>query len=402
LGSGGGRAIGLLTALVSAAVLGSEQYGVFAFLAVTATLLSSFGVLGFAPLTTQAIAMAPGQRQSRVLAAAALSAVIGLLLAWCVTFVSVTNLVHLGHWVNGYLLLHGLAGAAIVTWTLGSGTSAVVTAVLAGHKRFDLSTKLAVARAAAVGVATASAGFATGSASHCALAAGSAETLMAGFGLALLIRKRWCAFADWRELVAPARTLARGSIPAGFAALSIHAAIWFMASLLLSRPSGLAENGGFALANRLSLFVSFIPGALAVSSVSYVASQTDPERARALALRVVRTGTGLACATALGLVAVASNVVGLFGASYSPFSSTTAIMAVAGFAISANALLGNVAVGLGKIGAWVMSDLVLGIALAGAAIALVPTYGGNGAALATLIAYGVSVVFLAIALRTAS
>jgi O-antigen/teichoic acid export membrane protein len=195
-------------------------------------------------------------------------------------------------------------------------------------------------------------------------------------------------------------SLARGAVPAGVASLSIQAAIWFTQSLLLLRADGLSENGAFGLASRLSLLVSFLPVALATASVSFIGQQTDAAQAHAMAKRIIKVGICASLVAMALLGSMAAYLNDLFGTGYAEHASTTALMALAGLAVSTNALLGNTAVGMGRVREWVTSDIVLAIAMAVTASLLIPRYGPDGAAITHLLSYGISAGFLAWKLRT--
>lgn len=402
VGSGAGRAVGLVSALGGAAVLGSAQYGAFTFLATTATLVSSLGVLGFGPLVTRAVASRSPTPRVDQLAAAVLCIVTALLLVVGLCLAAVVNIADLDTSWPGYRLLHGTGVGTVVVWATGAGLSAIVTAVITGHRRFVPATMLTLARSVAVGGSAFVTSVTTGRATDAATAAGVAELLVAAAGVALLRRERYLQPFQWRSLVAPVASLTRGAVPAGAASLSIQAAIWFTESLLLLRPDGLSENGAFGLASRLSLLVSFLPVALATASVSFVSRQPDAAQARALAKRIIMVGFGASLVAMVMLVGTAAHLNGLFGTGYSEHASTTALMGVAGLAVSANALLGNTAVGLGRVRDWVASDIVLAASMTIAAYVLIPPTGPDGAAITHLLSYGISAGYLTLRLWTAA
>ncbi|WP_328425701.1 polysaccharide biosynthesis C-terminal domain-containing protein [Micromonospora sp. NBC_00389] len=385
----------MLAALAGAAVLGSEQYGLFAFLTLTVSLLNSFAVPGLAPLVNQAIAATGDLRRAGALTSVALSFVAVQLFICCTGFLLLVDVAKVDWSGQGNELLQGFGSAVAVWWTVATGFGIVISAVFAGHKRFATLAKLTFARAVLVGCTTVTVGAMYGSATLSAAAAGTAEMAMTAVGLVIVLKARWLVPAGRHEAMALARSLVRRAVPAGAAALSINGAAWLLQSLLLSRADGLAENGGFALASRLSLVVSFLPGALANSSITYVAGPSDPLRTRSVVLRVVKIGMAFAVAAALSIVVAANYLPALLGPTYEQFSSVIVIMALTGVAVSANHVLGSVAVGLGRIRAWVISDGVLAAALCILALLLAPRYGANGAAIATGFAYAVSAALLA-------
>ncbi|MEU4423059.1 oligosaccharide flippase family protein [Actinoplanes sp. NPDC024001] len=392
LGSGAGRAAGLIAGLGAAAVLGSAEFGVFTYLTATAALISMLGVLGFGPLVTRAVAAGPDTLEVRQIAAAVLLVTTALLAVAGCAVAAVASVTPIG-------MLHGSGLVAALLWALGLGTSTVVTAVLTGHRRFTVVTVLTVVRAVASGSAVYAASVTTADAAVAALAAGTAETLLAAVGVLVLIQRRYLATFPARLLCSRVTGLITPAVSAGIAGLAIYGVGWLVQITLLLRPDGLAENGAFGLACRLSLIGSFLPSTLAGAAVPYLGRQSPPA-ARALARRIVRFGLGTATLVSLTLAAASPMLNEAFGPSYAGYAATTALMACASLTVSANALLSSVAVGLGRLRHWIVSDLVLAAVMAAAALVLVPALGASGAAASHLISYAVSAAYLAVRLRS--
>ncbi|AGL16326.1 lipopolysaccharide biosynthesis protein [Actinoplanes sp. N902-109] len=386
-----GRGAGLLAGLAGAAALGPAGYGAFAFLATSAVLVSACGVLGFGPLLTRAMAADPETRTAR-LAAAVLIVSTGLTLGAGLVLVA-------GAWLTGVAVLHGTAAPAVLVWALGTSGATILTAVFTGHRLFGAAALLTVARAVLAGTAALGAAVGTGNPSLAALAAGGAEVLLALAGLGWLRRTGRVAPVPVRLLRVVVAGLARPALAAGVASLAIQGALWLTQNLLLSGPGGLADNGAFALAGRLSLVVSMLPLALGGAAVPYLSRVAEPARGHALARQITAWGLVLAVPVAALLAGLAPAVNRWFGPGYAGYAPTTTLMAVTGVAVAANSVLGSVAVGLGTIRDWIVSDLLLAVVLAGAALMLVPRYGSQGAALAHLAGYGASAACLAVRLR---
>lgn len=393
LGSSAGRAAGLIAGLGTAAVLGSTGFGSFTYLATTAALISTLGTLGFGPLLTRTVAAGTVTHELRQVAAAVLSVVIALLLVFGCGVAAAASITPIG-------VLHGVGLFAVLLWALGTGTSAVVTGVLTGHRQFSVVAVLTVARAVASGCAVLAASVITADAAVAALAAGIAETLLSAVGVLVLVRRGYLAAVPVRLLRRRLAGLFGPAVSAGLAALTIHGAFWLTQSLLLRRPEGLAENGAFGLACRLSLIGSFLPLTLAGTALPYLGRRSEPVAARALARRVVFCGLAMGTVIPLLLATVSPTLNRAFGPDYAEYAGTTALMAATAVAVSANALLGNVAVGLGSFRHWIVSDLLLAAVMAVAALLLVPAHGAPGAAATHLISYAFSSAYLAAGLRS--
>jgi O-antigen/teichoic acid export membrane protein len=401
-GMGVGRAIGLLSALAGALMLGTEQYGAFAYLATTATVISSLSVLGFAPLVTRGVAASRSKSQAATVTGTAIVIVCGLLITWTLAQGAVVTLADLGSTWPEFRIVEGVGSLVVAIWAAATTIFAITSATIAGNQQFRLLTMLTVVRAVAVGGAACAVAAVNAVGAASALAAACADLIVALFSLILLRRAGDIRKPARAEIVGEALKLSKGAIPAGAASLLIQAALWLTQSMLLLRPDGLSENGAFAIATRLCLIVTFLPSALATASVSYIARQDDGALARRLGWRIVGFGTAASLVGMLLAGGVGSYAMVTLSTDYADYTTTTTLMAVAGVAISANVLLGNVAVALGRIRAWVVSDVVLAASLMGIAFLLVPGFGANGAAVASIVSYAVSACVLLFSLRRRS
>jgi O-antigen/teichoic acid export membrane protein len=387
------RALGLVASLVGAAALGPARLGAFAFLAVTASLVAAMGVLGSALLTTQRIADAKTIKARRDTGAFAMSATTTLLALLGVAYWLISQWQFI---VRDWLGSPSPAVAAIVAlWALASGSNQMFVAIMTGNLAFQQYAVVSMLRGLSVGLCTATAAVLTQSTELTALGAALGESLVAVGTLVLVLKKRWIAGsprAGWRT---NGRTLVKGALGAGTASLTIMIALWGSQVLLLKTENGYAENGGFSLASRLIMLVTFLPGSLAAASLPFLSERSSSPVNRRRRLRSVWIGcvfSSLIVGAALALAA--PFIMPLLGAGYKRYTSTLVIMCATGVAMSANVVLGVFAVAEVRIRLWVVSDLVLAVALLGLSALTVSSWGANGLAFSYAVSYTISAAML--------
>jgi len=389
--SAAARAVGFFAALIGAAALGPRQFGEFAFAATTASLISVAGILGFVPLTTKQVANAKTGKEARD---------VGRLVV-TITFLLLTllgvgywlALANLSPWIPPNLQTSRVAAGMVSIWAISGGLVQIIGAVLTGHKKFVALANLTLLRGVVVSVSTATAAYITHSAVSTTMAAALSEALACAIAVIFTSMSGWLhgsTRAGWRHNGWP---LIHGTL-AGVANLLIMAAIWGSMALLLSTPAGHEQNGGFSLANRLTLAITFLPSTLATASLPFISGDLAVKSRSQRVRRIVLFSSGWAIASATILAVSSPLLLSLIGASYTQFTSTVVIMSGAGIAISMNAVLGYLAIADGRIRLWIISDLVLAAILMSVAWATVNRWGAEGLATAYLVSYFVSAAML--------
>jgi O-antigen/teichoic acid export membrane protein len=386
------RAVGFVATIIGAAALGPRHFGEFAFAATTASFIAAAGVLGFAPLTTKRIANAKTEQDACDVGRLAVTTTLLLL-----------SLLSIGYWMTCVRFAPWLqsdlgtyrAGVAMVSiWAVSVGVTQVLSAVLSGHKDFTALANLTLLRGGIVGVSTAAAAFITRSAVSTTAAAALSEMLacVITFSFTSLAgRLRGSTRAGWLQ---DGWSLMRGSLGSGAASLLIMGSIWGSMALLLTTPAGHEQNGGFSLANRLTLAITIVPSALAVSSLPFFSGDLGGEMRSRRLRRMIRMSSAWAIASAAALAVLSPLVLPLLGSNYSQFTGVVVIMCATGVAMSANAVLGCLAVSDGRIRRWIISDLALATTLMALSWATVGTWGAGGLAIAYLISYSLSAATL--------
>jgi O-antigen/teichoic acid export membrane protein len=148
------------------------------------------------------------------------------------------------------------------------------------------------------------------------------------------------------------------------------------------------------------LIVTFLPNALAVTALPYLANGRE-----AMAKRQRRTtqvlGVSLLASVPIASVFAVGGylLLPLLGSGYEDYRGTVALMALTGVAVSVNNLLGSIAVAGERFRLWITSDIVLAAFIAGLSIPLVSAWGADGMACAYLLAYTISAAMLTPAAR---
>jgi glycosyltransferase involved in cell wall biosynthesis/O-antigen/teichoic acid export membrane protein len=378
------RAVGFVAAIIGAAALGPRQFGEFAFSATTAALIVATGVLGFSPLTMKRIADAETASAARD---------VGRLVV-TVTFL-LLSLLGVGYWLIFGTLSQRLhwdsamsaTDAGIVSlWAVAIGVTQILGAVLSGHRKFAALANLTLLRGVLVGAGVSATAFLTHSASSTIVAAALSEATACAIALVFTSmggRLRGSARAGWNH---NGWSLVRGAVGSGLANLMIQLAMWASMVLLLRTPAGYIENGGFSVANRLTLVVTFLPSALAASSLPFLSGRLSLEMRSRRVRRMLRISAGWVIFSASAVAVSAPLLLSLLGSSYRQFTVTVIIMSGTAVAMAANVILGYLAVASGRVPRWIVSDLILAATLFAVSWATVGHWGANGMAAAYLIA----------------
>ncbi len=207
---------------------------------------------------------------------------------------------------------------------------------------------------------------------------------------------------DYRVTRAEWRTLWRLGFPAFVAFLSVSAAYLGGQLLLAHRAGGYADVAAFNVAYRWHLALLFIPAAIApvlLPIMTNLISQghtDDSRRLYRLSLLLMATLTSIPAAL---LALAAPHVLALNGSFYSANAGPLIFLAIASIPSALNSVLSSASLSHGLIRAWLVSDLVLAGVLFITAIALIPSLGASGLAIAYLAGYAATDAILAVPLR---
>jgi O-antigen/teichoic acid export membrane protein len=386
-GAGVSRGATLLASVLVARLIVPDEFGRLTLTLSAVTLLAGFAGLGLTLALTRQVAEAK-TTQPRVAgryigSVILLTAAVGLAMAVAIALgrapIAQTLLQS-----RAFGSLIAAAAAAVLFTTLNSTIQGALTGLEAFRQLAAAQWIQGLGTAAGL-IVGASAGGALGamvgfSIGQCGAAGCSLELLRrnaSAQGVAV-------AYAARREEVGH---LFRYGIPAFVALITVSCAIFGGQFLLSRQPSGYAAVALFSVAYRWQLVILFVPACIAPVLVPVMTRLHVADRGRELAsiFRGTMWGTfALAGATAAVIAAAAPVVLGFSGEFYSRHPLPLMILAAASIPAALNNVLSSTSVSLGAMREWLLSDVVLAIALLGTAAALVGSLGATGLAVAYL------------------
>lgn len=390
LGSGGGRAVGMVAALIAAWLLGPAQFGVLGFAQATAVMISSFGGLALPAIVTREVAQKPFE-DSMITRS-------GLRVAWTTTLLVASALLVVALLGIGITLPDEareavpLLMAAIVVSAAAQSSNGILLGRLLGTGELAGWSTYTAVRAAAVGTGSALLAV-SGSGSAAMAGAALGEVAVAAF---YYVRLRRESAGDPPSSYARGWALLRLSAAPALAEQGYQGAYWLGQVWLVAQPNGLVLVGWFTLANRLVQGASFLPLSF-VNSYAAALHRAAAGRTglRATFLKTLRLTT-MAASAATAALMVAAMVLGRFSDEYSGAATTIQVLSLSLVLIGWNSLVGDLALATHHEVGWAISDLVLAAVFVVAAWALIPAKGPVGLALAAIVSYAVSVVFLVV------
>jgi O-antigen/teichoic acid export membrane protein len=388
VGSGGGRAAGLVGALVAAWLLGPAQFGVLGFAQATAVMISSFGGLAMPAIVTREVAQ---QSADNTLITRS-----GLRVAWTTTMLVALVLLAVAALGVGITLPEEARGsvpllmAAVVVSAAAQSTNGILLGRLLGIGELATWSTFTAARAIAVGVGSASAAL-TGSGTWAMVGAALGE---AAVGTVYYVRLRRQSQGDAPSSYRRGWNLLKLSAAPAVAEQGYQGAYWLGQLWLVAQPNGLVLVGWYTLANRLVQGASFLPLSFVNSYASALhRAATAHAHVRATFLKTARLTTMAAIAATVALI-VAAAVLGMVSDEYAGAAPTIQVLALCLVFIGWNSLVGDLALATHQIVGWALSDVVLAGVFILAAWLLIPGYGPVGLAVAGVVSYSASVVFL--------
>jgi O-antigen/teichoic acid export membrane protein len=192
-------------------------------------------------------------------------------------------------------------------------------------------------------------------------------------------------------------SLRKVGLPAVIASISVLLSLLVGQRILVGQPDGFVDVAQFSVAYRWSLVVLFIPASISPVMLPLL-SNLAGANARAAFQRLL-TGNFLTLTLVTAIPAVLMIlcrrfVLGLSGGSYRSDTAAFVILMGATVPIVWNTILSQAALALEAIAAWLISDLVLALALVAGAVLLVPDHHSAGLAAAYAVAYGATCAVL--------
>jgi O-antigen/teichoic acid export membrane protein len=378
------RGLGFIAYLIAARALGPQDFGRLTGLQIIVAVgaaVSGLGLAVIAPKTIAQLRIIDLDEARRIGGSLlAMTAAGGLLVAFLAVLVG-----------RPALATVQVPGLVVVTVGLAVATAlgAILTAVLYGLEATADAAMANVARGILTLIAVVSqAANGLGAVVIALLAVEVAMLVVTG---ALLTRSR-----DGVRFVVRFRLERRDlqmlwqlGMPALLGSAVVLPSMWLGQALLSSQPGGLHALGLFGLAFRFYLVILFVPAAITPMVLPALARTLAERRSSGTYGRLVRASlvlnVGLAAILALVVAGSAPVLANIGGSGYAGARPIIVVLAVAALAAGLNNVLSQAAISMGRIRAWLLSDIILSVALALTAAVLVPRWLGTGLATAYLI-----------------
>lgn len=188
---------------------------------------------------------------------------------------------------------------------------------------------------------------------------------------------------EWRVLLA-------FSLPVILSATLVSPPMWLASTVLIGQPNGYAEMGIVSAATQWRTAITFLPSALSQLALPLLASlqQAEADRQYRSVLRwnLIITGSS-AVAAAIPICLVSPWLMGLYGPSFAPGWPVLIMSALTAVLISVNSVIGSLIATTGSVWHGLFFNLLWAILLLVLAVLLVPLYLARGLAAALLLAY---------------
>ncbi len=379
----------LVASVITARLLGREQFGEYGIVQSTVGMFGVFAGMGLGLTATKYVAQFRVHARTRAGRVIALSSAVASgtgIFAVLVLLLSAPWLAR--NTLNAPPLSAALRiGAALLFLNTVNGLQ---TGVLAGFEAFRAIARVNVIR----GIVTVP--FAVTGAIWLGLT-GAIIALVAAGAVAwifnhLAIRtecRRDAIAVHWKSLWSEHPMLWRFSLPALLAGGLNTPVIWAASSMLVNQPAGYAQMGLFSAANQWRTAVTFLPALFSQPLLSMLSNlgAEDPVSFRKLLRTTMLLTFGLSAGMSLPIVLCSSWIMRAYGRDFSAGSPVLILLVIATVISSTATVIGQALASLDRMwwtfaftAAWAVVFLLLAIRLA-------PRYGALGLAQAFLAAY---------------
>lgn len=384
------RGMGLLASIVVARSLGKAGFGELGIIQGTAGMFGVLAGFGLGTTATKYVAEfrnTDGPRVGRIIA-------LSSALSWASSGLMTIALFFSSGWLasatlNTPLLAPQLRIASLLL--LLGGINGAQTGVLSGFEAFrsvagiNLAVGLFSFPCLVIGV-------------HFAGLTGAVWGLVANLALNCLlnfvcVRREVCrqgVTIEWRRFTAELPLVWRFSVPVTLVSLVMVPTNWWTSTMLATSRHGYAALGEFSAASQWRNFVTVLPmmlAGVAIPMLSNLHGKRDGVGYRRVLfsnLCVVAVLAGLAAA---GIVLFAGLIAISYGSGFANSAPVIRWMAISGFLIAINSVVGTAITSLGRVWAGLVFCILCSLVLVGCAYGLVPRYGAVGLAIANVLAY---------------
>ena len=392
---------GLAASVITARLLGRDQFGEFGIVQSTVGLFGVFAGMGLGLTATKYVAelrVANPQRAGRIIA---LSTAVAL----CTAAISVLVLFTAAPWLaastlNAPKLSTELRIATGVLFL--NAMNGTQTGVLAGLEAFRTIARVTLTR----GVLTfplAVAGVLLWG------LRGAVVALVAAAAVGWILNhisihnecRRNNIIVRWENFWAERIILWKFSLPAVLGGAMATPAMWATSSILVNQPHGYAEMGVFSAANQWRNAVAFLPSMLSQPLLSMFSNLSvgDSGSFRKLLRANLLLSFGLSLLMAAPILVCSSWILKAYGPGFVAGRWVLTLLVLATVISSTTAVIGQAIAGLGKMWWGFNLNTVWALILLSCAVLLVPRYGALGLATAFLASYLVHALTSALAYR---
>jgi len=390
MGAGASQSLMLLTSIISARILGKQQFGEFGIINNTIGMFSVFAGFALGMTATKYVAEFRRKDPFKAGRIVALSSLVAMGTGAAVALV----LLVIAPWLASETLaapqLTGLLRISAGFLFFGA-LSGAQTGALAGFEAFRtiarvnimtglVSFPLIIGGVYLFGLQGGVSGLVVSSAANCLMntIALRAEARRAGIPIG------YAGCGSERHV------LLGFSMPAVLAGIMFNPVNWACAAMLVNQPDGYANMGVFSAANAWQKAILFLPGclnAIALPMLSdFYGSGKRGDYKKALWYNIALNG-GSAIIVASAITLVSSYIMRSYGSGFVEGRNVLIILSFSAVLISINSVAGSAIASAGRTWFGFLFNLLWGVALICSAYFLIPLYGATGLALATLFSY---------------
>jgi len=390
IGSVTARILALASSLILARILGKSGFGEFGIIQNTIGLFAILAGMGLGTTATKYIAEYRGTNPEKVLGIIKLSSQ----LSWGTGLIMAAALVISAKPLAIHTLLAPHLGSTLrlsALLVVFGGVAGAQSGVLAGFQSFKEISSITLYTALVSFAATVLAASIYG-------LEGAVAGLIIGSAFNVFINKkavkRHCIkqskITQLKDVVKDMSVLWKFSLPVTMVSLLIIPANWACNAMLARSASGYAAVGDYAVATQWRNIVVFVPAALVAVVISTLsglisAGEIDSYK-KILKLNLLITGIIAGC-SAMAIIFLANVIARTYGEDFVSTGPVISLMAISGFLIAMNSVVGNAITSLGR--AWVgfVFCTITACILVFTAQFLIPIYGATGVAVANVVAY---------------
>lgn len=190
----------------------------------------------------------------------------------------------------------------------------------------------------------------------------------------------------WREWP----VICHFALPAMSTGLLVSPVTWISNLILINQPGGYGEMGLFNAANQWRMFIVFIPSLLSSAMLPVLSetwgekNQSDFKKTVSLNFRIIWI---IALPMTVTVIILGKYLAGIYGKQFVGIESIIVVLMLAVFLNVVNSTVGTALAAAGRMWTGAFMNLGWGIVLILSSLILVPHLGGQGLAIAYLLAY---------------